>query len=81
MTMNSSLVTIPNIQLALDDLLNAIRQLDEPARRQIAKALLETEMDSKLSQLIEQLVTRAPADDVSDADINAEIAVVRESQP
>lgn len=60
---------------------NAIRQLDEPVRRQIAQVLLETEMDSNLTQLIEQLATRAPADDLSDADINAEIALVRESRP
>ena len=37
----------------------------------------ETEMDSKLQSLMEQLAKTSPADDISDADIQAEIDAVR----
>ncbi len=75
----TSTVTIPNVTLTMDQLLTAVRQLDEPARRQIAQVLIETQMDAKLSRLIEQLAHRPPADDLSDADIQAEIETVRGS--
>ncbi len=75
----TSTVTIPNVTLTMDQLLTAVRQLDEPARRQIAQVLIETQMDAKLSRLIKQLAQRPPADDLSDADIQAEIEIVRQS--
>ena len=71
--MSSQSVVVPNVTLTLDQLLAAIRQLDEPARVQVAKALLVTEMDAKLSALIARLAEREPADDIDDDVINAEI--------
>ena len=38
---------------------------------------METEMDAKLANLIENLAKTAPAGDVSDEDIEAEIKAVR----
>jgi sulfite reductase alpha subunit-like flavoprotein len=75
----SSTVTIPNVTLTLDQLLTAVRQLDEPARKQVAQVLVETQMDAKLSRLIQQLAQRPSADDLSDAAIQAEIEIVRRS--
>ena len=69
--MSSQSVIVPNVTLTLDQLLAAIQQLDEPARVQVAKALLATEMDSKLSALIARLAEREPADDIDDAELDA----------
>lgn len=35
-------ITVPNVSFDLEQLLDIIRQLDEPARRQIAEVLAET---------------------------------------
>jgi len=68
-------ISIPNI--TLNELLRAIRRLDQSARAQVAQVLLETELDSNLSALLYRLAEREPADEMSDEMINAEIAAVR----
>ena len=78
MSLQSTIVTIPNITLTLEQLLAAIRQLDKSARIQVAQVLIETEMDVKLTNLIEQLAKTPPAEDISEADIAAEIKAVRQ---
>lgn len=70
-------VTIPKVELTLDQLLTAIRQLEPAARSEIARALVETEMDARLAELIKALSSRPPADDITDADIAAEVNAVR----
>ena len=55
MTSQSTVITIPEVKLTVDQLLKAIRRLDEASRIQVAKVLVETEMDAKLASLIEQL--------------------------
>ncbi len=80
MAEQTTLVTIPNVTLTLDQLLDAIRHLDEPARIQVAQVLLEAEMDAKLVALISRLAQREPADDISDDTINAEVSAVRQSR-
>ena len=71
------IVTIPDVKLTLDELLAVIRKLDEPARVRVAQTLLETQMDTKLNWLIEQLATSTPANNISDAEITTEINSVR----
>lgn len=78
MSVQSMTVTIPNVQFTFEQLLAVIRQLDEPARIQIARTLVETNMDAKLANLITQLANTAPAEDISDAEIEAEIRTVRQ---
>jgi len=53
-------------------------KLDDASRIQLARVLMETEMDAKLANLIESLARTSPAGDVSDEDIKAEIKAVRE---
>lgn len=77
MTLQSSVITIPEVKLTVDQLLKAVRQLDEASRIQVAQVLVETEMDAKLANLIEQLAETRPADDISDENIEAEIKAVR----
>ena len=69
-------VTIPNVELTLDQLVAAIRQLEPEARSELAKALLETELDARMADLIRSLVSRQPVDDITDADIVAEVNMV-----
>lgn len=77
MTMQSTLITIPEVKLTVDQLFKVVRQLDDASRIQLARVLMETEMDAKLANLIENLAKTAPADDVSDEDIEVEIKAVR----
>jgi hypothetical protein len=75
---NDAMITIPNVRLDVDELLTVIRHLDEPTRAQVARALAETQMDADLARLIENLAAKRPVDEISDADIQAEIAAVRQ---
>ncbi|HYX25887.1 MAG TPA: hypothetical protein VFC23_17165 [Thermoanaerobaculia bacterium] len=75
--LRSSEITIPNVRLGLEDLLVVIHSLDEPSRARVAHALAETEMDARFKDLITQLAARAPAEDITDADIDREVQAVR----
>ena len=75
--LRSSEITIPNVRLGLEGLLGVIHGLDEPARARVARALAETEMDARFKDLIKQLASQAPAEDVTDADIDREVQAVR----
>jgi hypothetical protein len=69
-------VTIPKVELTLDQLVTAIRQLEPAARSEIARALVETEMDARMAELIKSLSSRPPADEFTDSDIAAEVNAV-----
>ena len=73
-------ITVPNMKMSLDQLLNVIRQLDESGRALIARVLLESKMDDELSQLLMELSETPPADDITDAEIQAEVLAVRKSR-
>jgi len=77
MTLQSTVITISEVKLTVDQLLKVVRQLDDASRIQIAQVLMETEMDANLASLIEKLAKTTPADDVSDEEIEAEIKAVR----
>jgi HEAT repeat protein len=78
MTLQSTVITIPEVKLTVDQLLKAVRQLDDASRIQVAQVLVETEMDAKLASLIEKLAKTSPSDDISDENIEDEIKAVRE---
>jgi hypothetical protein len=73
-------VTIPNVELTFDQLLSIVRQLEPEARSELARALMETELDARMTELIRSLAGRPPADDISDAQIVAEVNAVREQR-
>jgi hypothetical protein len=77
MSPHSKVVTVPPMELSLDQFLGVIRHLDEPTRVEVARVLAETEMDTQLRNLIEHLARTSPADEIGDADIQAEIDAVR----
>jgi hypothetical protein len=73
-------ITLPHVKMSFDQLLTVIRQLDELGRAQIARVLLESKMDDELKLLLQELSESTPADDISDAEIQAEVRAVRESR-
>jgi hypothetical protein len=77
MKVQSTHITIPEVKLTIDQLLKVVRQLDDASRVQVARVLIETEMDAKLAKLIDSLAKTEPAGDISDEDIKAEIEAVR----
>jgi hypothetical protein len=79
MALPSSEITIPNVRLGLEELLAVIQNLDGPSRVRVAQALTDIEMEDRLKDLIAQLAARAPADEVTDADIDREVQAVRDA--
>ena len=78
MSLQSKMVTVPPMELSLDQFLAVIRQLDESTRVEVARVLAETEMDAQMRNLIAQLAQRPLTFDIAeDADIQAEINAVR----
>ena len=73
-------VTIPKVELSLDQLVAAVRQLEPKTRLEIARALVETELDRRMAELIHRLASRPATDEFSDADIVAEVNAVREQR-
>ena len=73
-------VTIPNITLTLDQLLAAIRQLDDRSLSQVAQAIIEKDRDAHMIELIHRLSQRDATTDVSDDVINAEVQAVRQAR-
>ena len=70
---STSEITIPEIKVDLENLLELIRRLDASARRRVAQVLADSEMDERLGELIRQLAAKPPVDDLSDKDIDHEI--------
>lgn len=80
MAQRSSEITIPNVRLGLEELLAVIQSLDQPSRARVARALVEAEMDARFRELIEQMAASAPAEDITDADIDREVQAVRKAR-
>jgi hypothetical protein len=70
-------VTIPNVHLSLDDLIRAVRQLEPDARAQLARALVQDDMDRRFVHLLERLAAKQPPTDLTPSVIDAEIRAVR----
>ncbi len=73
-------ITVPNVKMSFQQLLAVIRQLDESGRALIARVLLESRVDDEMSSLLQELSETPPADDITDAEIQAEVRAVRESR-
>lgn len=73
-------ITVPHVKIGFDELLTVIRQLDEAGRAKIARVLVETQMDDEMRLLLRELSAASPHDEISDAEIQAEVQAVRESR-
>jgi len=78
--MSTTTVTIPQVevQLSVDQLITAAKQLDPGERAKLARALAETDLDVELTRLMVDLYSKPPVDDISDEEILAEIQAVRQ---
>jgi len=66
-----------SVPITLEQLIQAVKQLQPEERIQVAKALIDTELRSDLTALIEELYARSPDDDLTDEQIIDEIKAVR----
>ncbi len=78
--MSTATVTIPNIQvqLTIEQLITAVSQLESQEREKLARVLANTELDAELTQLIDDLYSQPPVDDISNDDILTEVQSVRQ---
>ncbi|MBR8828712.1 MAG: hypothetical protein DSM107014_12565 [Gomphosphaeria aponina SAG 52.96 = DSM 107014] len=67
-----------SLPITLEQLIMAVQQLPKSDRQQIAKALIEVELQSDLTALIEELYSLPPIEEITDADIIQEIQAVRQ---
>ena len=73
-------IIVPHVKIGFDELLAAIRQLDEVGRAKIARVLMETKMEEEMRLLLKDLSEAPSQHDISDAEIQAEVRAVRESR-
>ncbi len=66
------------IPITLEQLITAVQQLSPAEQEQVARALVEAGLRSDLAALIQELYAQAPADDITDDDIKAEIRAVHQ---
>ncbi len=67
-----------SLLITLEQLIAAVQQLQRDERVQVTKVLIQEELRSDLTALIEELYAQPPADDITDVDIMAEIKTVRQ---
>jgi hypothetical protein len=67
-----------SIPITLEQIIVAIKQLQPDERAQVAQVLCQTGLRSDLAALIQQLYAQLPDDDITDADIRAEVQAVRQ---
>jgi len=67
-----------SIPITLEQLIIAVKQLPPDERVQVARALLQTDLQADLTALLQELYAQPPAEDISDEDILAEVQAVRQ---
>lgn len=67
-----------SVPITLEQLIQAVKNLQPEERMQVAKALVQSELASDLTDLIQSLYGEPPADDISDEDVMAEVQSVRQ---
>lgn len=80
--MSIATVTLPNVkvELTVDQLILAARQLEPEERARLARALADNQLDSELARLIADLYSHSPVEDISDEEILGEIRAVRQGR-
>lgn len=67
-----------SIPVSLEQLITAVLQLQPDERAQVARALIQADLRSDLTALIQELYAEPPIDEITDDDIMAEIKAVRQ---
>ncbi len=66
------------LPITLEQLITTVQQLQPSDRAQIAKALIQIELKSDLTKLLEELYSQPPIDEITDSEIMNEIKAVRQ---
>jgi hypothetical protein len=66
------------LPITLEQLITTVQQLQPSDRAQVAKALIQIELKSDLTNLLEELYSHPPIDEITDAEIMNEIKAVRQ---
>jgi hypothetical protein len=69
------MITMP---ITLEQLITTVKQLQPSDRAQVAKALIQLELQSELTDLIRELYSQAPVNEITDSDVMSEIKFVRQ---
>ena len=69
-----------SVPITLDQLISAVQKLQPEERTEVARALIQAELAADLTALVQELYAEPPIDDISDADIMAEVKAVRQQQ-
>lgn len=67
-----------SVPITLEQLITAVKQLSPDERAEVASALIEEELHSDLTALLQELYAQPPVDEITDDDIMAEIQAVRQ---
>jgi hypothetical protein len=67
-----------SVPITLEQLILAVQKLQPEERTQVARALIQSELSSDLTVLIQELYAEPSMDDISDEDIMDEIKAVRQ---
>lgn len=67
-----------SIPITLEQLIMAVQQLQPEERAQVARALVQGDLRSDLTALIQEFYAQPPVDDITDDDIMTEIKAVRQ---
>lgn len=70
-----------SVSITLEQLIQAVQQLEPDERAQVANALLELDLRADLAALLSELYAQPSVEDVTDADIMTEIKAVRQQKP
>ncbi|MDZ8029319.1 MAG: hypothetical protein RMY36_032215 [Nostoc sp. SerVER01] len=73
--MATDMVSIP---ITVEQLIMAVQQLQPDERAKVARALIQLDLHSDLTALIQELYAEPPVDEITDDDIMAEIQAVRQ---
>jgi hypothetical protein len=73
--MTNTMIQLP---ITLEQLITTVQQLPPGDRAQVAKALIDMELKSDLANLLEELYSQPPIDEITDAEILNEIKIVRQ---
>jgi ABC-type phosphate/phosphonate transport system substrate-binding protein len=71
-----------SISITVEQLITAVQQLQPDERAQVAQALIQADLRSDLTALIQELYAAPPVSEITDDDIESEVKAVRQrSQP
>jgi hypothetical protein len=66
------------LPITLEQLITTVKQLQPSDRAQVAKALIQIELKSDLTNLLEELYSQPPINEITDVEIMNEIKAVRQ---